>query len=147
MLCPEVWNFAAPSYNLKFSAGNWKSPNAISDSSKKQGFNHSVSVVLPDTLLVPESLIKSLSGNCDYYKVQDFPLTVLLHEEFLNSFIRSGSLTALSIGTRIDCDNCLAITSSGHLVLSLLKEFYEEFGIEGKPSKYCRKKGNSLRYS
>lgn len=51
----------------------------------------------------------------------------------------------LSIDTRIDTDDCLAITPCGKLILSLLKETYQELGLEGKLSHFCKKEEN--RYS
>ncbi|XP_071444117.1 ribonuclease P protein subunit p40-like [Hetaerina americana] len=146
MLCPEVWNFTPPEHSFTFSAGNWKTSDGIKSIAKKYYFNHLVSVVLPDTLIVPQNLIELLSNECGYYRVPKFPLTALIANEFIEAFIKSGQFTALSIGTRVDCDNCIAVTPTGNLIFSLLKEAYEELGLEGKLSNFCRLKKRPTRY-
>lgn len=56
----------------------------------------------------------------------------------------SGELTLLSIKNKIDVDNVIAITPTGHLILSLLRDTYQKLGIEGKPTFFERK--NYSRY-
>ena len=51
----------------------------------------------------------------------------------------SGALSLLSIGVRIDVDDVAAITPNGHLVLNLVRESYQQLGIEGKPTVFERK--------
>lgn len=48
----------------------------------------------------------------------------------------SGELTALSVGTCIDTDDCAAIIPSGHLVLNLTKETFQSLGLEGSQSAF-----------
>lgn len=43
-------------------------------------------------------------------------------------------MSLLTIENRIDVDNSIAITPTGHLILSLLKEDYQKLGLEGKVS-------------
>lgn len=65
-------------------------------------------------------------------------IKLIVHINFvLNYFI--GELTLLSVNRKIDVDNCIAITPTGHLVLSLTVEDYQKFGLEGKPSFFDRK--------
>lgn len=58
--------------------------------------------------------------------------TFLLLETF------SGKVNVLSIENRLDTENLLAISPSGHLILSLVKEDFQQLGIEGKPSFFNR---------
>lgn len=60
----------------------------------------------------------------------------------LNSTVLAGKLTLLSINTRIDCDNTVAITPRGELVLNLDKDTYESLGIDGKVSHFMAKSKN-----
>lgn len=50
-----------------------------------------------------------------------------------------GELTLLTIENKIDLDNSVAITPSGHLILSLLTEDFQKLGLEGKVSFFDRK--------
>lgn len=54
-------------------------------------------------------------------------------------------MTALSINSRIDCDDCVLITPEGVLVLSLIRDTYLRLGVEGKVSHYHGK--TKARYS
>uniref|UniRef100_A0A1B6DCK5 Uncharacterized protein n=2 Tax=Clastoptera arizonana TaxID=38151 RepID=A0A1B6DCK5_9HEMI len=150
MLCPEVWSFKSPSLNFLFKEGVCNEVNNVENFDmpilNKHYFNHSVAVVLPDTVIIPEELNSALSNNCDYYKLNNVSVSNFLDEEFINSFIKSGETTALCIGStsNIDTDDCVAITPCGHLILSLVRETYQELGLEGKPSVISRR--NPSRY-
>lgn len=52
---------------------------------------------------------------------------------FVKNNLLLGELNALSIGTRIDVDECACVTPTGILVLSLSREIYQKLGIEGSP--------------
>ena len=49
-----------------------------------------VSVVLPDTLKVPESLSLSETNDCDYYKITNVKLSEFVAKDFISSFVNSG---------------------------------------------------------
>ncbi|RZC41608.1 Ribonuc P 40 domain containing protein [Asbolus verrucosus] len=144
MLCPEVWNFKAP--ESSFSSQKLK-PNESNHLSTVHSFiyNHLVSVILPDTFKVPESLTEALINDCDYYKLINVKLSEFVASDFINSFVNTGSLYVLSIDSRIDCDNCASITPSGQLILSLNKSSYQSLGLEGAVSHFHAKTGE--RYS
>lgn len=57
---------------------------------------------------------------------------------FKNLYLK-GELYALSLDTRIDSDDCVAITPCGKLHLSLNKETYQCLGLDGKLSYFSRK--------
>lgn len=50
-----------------------------------------------------------------------------------------GELTLLTIRNNIDLDSAVAITPSGHLILSLLIEDFQKLGLEGKVSFFDHK--------
>ncbi|KAK9737656.1 Ribonuclease P 40kDa (Rpp40) subunit [Popillia japonica] len=136
MLCPEVWNFKAPESDFKIE----KSSSPFDSCSKTINnfyFNHLVSLTVPDALNIPKALSNILIEDCDYYKVCKLDVSEFINATFINSFVKSGTLTLLSINTRIDCDNCLVITPSKKLILSLTKESYQASGLEGTVSHFC----------
>ncbi|KAL3280600.1 hypothetical protein HHI36_003832 [Cryptolaemus montrouzieri] len=132
MLCPEVLNFEEP-------ASIFQSQKVEKDSCLKKlnefNFVHSVTVILPDTLKVPNTFGLEIAS-CDYYKISSLNIGELVTDKFLHSFIYSGNFNLLSINTRIDCDNCVAITSTGQLVLNLDKITFQTLGLEGKISHF-----------
>jgi ribonuclease P/MRP protein subunit RPP40 len=143
MLCPEVWNFSSPACNFKFRRGNFNEiKEHCSDVIDLHYFNYLVSVVLPDTINVSEVITNALNEDCDYYKVEDIHVCNLINKEFIEAFVKKGLLTVLSDGTNIDTDDCVAVTPTGHLVLSLNRQTYQELGIDGKPSFFSRLKPN-----
>lgn len=50
-----------------------------------------------------------------------------------------GEINLLTIENRIDLQNSVCVTPTGHLILSLVTEDYEALGIEGKPSSFDHK--------
>lgn len=142
-MCPEVWNFSRPACNFKFRRGNFNEvKEQCTDVIDSHYFNYLVSVVLPDTINVSEVITGSLNEDCEYYKVEDIHVCDLINKEFIEAFVKKGLLTVLSDGTHIDTDDCVALTPTGHLVLSLNRQTYQELGLEGKPSFFSRFKPN-----
>ncbi|XP_050309420.1 ribonuclease P protein subunit p40-like isoform X2 [Anthonomus grandis grandis] len=134
---PEVWSFHEPQSSLRIQEVKPSSDSLRTLESLY--FNHLVTLILPDSLRIPEKLSSLLTDDCEYYKVLKLNLSVLVNPLFINSFVKEGKLSLLSVGTRIDCDNCCAVTPSGQLVLSLTKDTYQRFGLEGKPSHFTSK--------
>lgn len=106
--------------------------------------NLQVSIVLPNIeYTTPLSKLEEfLSVDCDYYKVEDISLDEFISSEFIEKFIKSGALSALSINTRLDLDNCVCITPEGVLVLHLDKVSYQELGLEGTLSHFANQHKN-----
>ena len=46
----------------------------------------------------------------------------------------SGKVHALSYGTSIDSNDCVAILPTGTLILNLTKDTFQELGLEGRAS-------------
>ncbi|KAK5646843.1 hypothetical protein RI129_005307 [Pyrocoelia pectoralis] len=139
MLSPEIWNFKAPDSLVKVEKGNIVNNNCF-NTIQKLHHNHLVSVVLPDTLRVPQNICETLKNDCEYYKISNVGLDELVNINFINAFVRKGIFISLSINERIDCDDCMCITPNGFLLLSLTKETYESLGLEGTPSHYYNTK-------
>lgn len=143
MLCPEVWNFSPPASSFKFKRGSLNEiKTQCTDLINFHYFNHLVSVVFPDSINVSEVITDSLNEDCDYYEVEDIHVSHLISKEFIEAFVKKGHLTILSNGTNIDTDDCVALTPSGHLFLSLNRQTFQELGLEGKPSFFSRSKPN-----
>ncbi|CAH0557493.1 unnamed protein product [Brassicogethes aeneus] len=138
MQCPEVWNFKEPESTFKSQIVD---ANGLSNLNKIKNFyyNHLASIILPDTLRVPKTLTETLNTDCDYYSIKNINLQDLLDCNFLVCFVRSGTLTLLSVNTRIDCDTCVCITPTGHLILNVDKETFQTLGLEGKVSHFHSK--------
>lgn len=143
MLCPEVWNFSPPASSFKFKRGRLNEVKTqCTNLIDFHYFNHLVSVVLPDTINVSEVITDSLNDDCEYYEVEDIHVSHLINKEFIEAFVKKGHLTVLSNGTNIDTDDCVALTPSGHLFLTLNRQTYQELGLEGRPSFFSRSKPN-----
>lgn len=142
MLCPEVWDFDSA---LKNTHIHRKSGNEIlehcEDVISNHHLNHHVSVLISDCESIPEDLSNILKTDCEYYRVH-LPLASLIDKEFIDLFILAGGeVSALSIGTRLDADDCsAALLPSGHFVLSVGGDRFRSLGIEGvatSPDRYA----------
>ncbi|KAK3922390.1 Ribonuclease P protein subunit p40 [Frankliniella fusca] len=132
MLAPEVWAFDPPASCLKVVQGTLESYKEVENVVKSHPANHFVSVVLPDTPQVPQGILEALSSDNEYYKVSEIRAHELVEKEFIDAFVKRGQITALSINSQVDLNNCLSLTPDGHLFLSLTKESYQVLGLEGK---------------
>jgi len=133
---PEVLSFHEP--EPVFRLTEHKSLEQSFKHADQFHFSHLVSVIFPNALVLPMDLVSVLTDDCDYYKVFDLNLGDLLIPSFLSTFVPLGSFTLLSIGTRIDIDDCAAVTPNGLLVLSLTKDTYQNSGLEGKKSHFSK---------
>lgn len=104
-----------------------------------------MSIVIPDIVTVPKDLINTLAVDSDYYKIENLNIGELVETDFINNFVRNGKVTLLSINTKIDVDDCVCLTPTGHLILSLRKTTFEGLGLEGKVSHFANK--TKERYS
>lgn len=48
------------------------------------------SIILPDTLTVPESLKESLIDDCEYYCIKRVPIHELIKKPFIEAFVNKG---------------------------------------------------------
>lgn len=102
-------------------------------------FNHSISVVLPDTVTVPDTLRNCLLEDTDYYRINALRVCDLLSTEFIEAFVKKGEVSLLTIGNKIDLQNSICVTPTGYLLLSLVTEDYQGLGLEGKASSFACK--------
>ncbi|GAA5939458.1 hypothetical protein JCM3775_001718 [Rhodotorula graminis] len=72
---------------------------------------------------------------CVSYMCAAVNLADLLEPAFLNSFVRTGSLTALTLDDS-EGEDVVAIDGRGRLVLSVSKDTYELLGLPGRASAY-----------
>ncbi|XP_076281285.1 ribonuclease P protein subunit p40 isoform X2 [Lasioglossum baleicum] len=138
MLSPEVWNFKPPQHHFSTEKRDFKRTD-VPGIVGSQIFNHSVSLVLPDTVRIPDGLQSCVSEDSDYYRVNGVNVFDLINKEFIEAFVKKGELSLLTIGNKIDLGNAIAITPTGHLILSLLTEDFQMLGLEGKVSFFDRK--------
>ncbi|XP_056642250.1 ribonuclease P protein subunit p40-like [Diorhabda sublineata] len=139
MEIPEVYNFLARDSLLTVEKFEGHLPfNNITINNFH--YNHLVSIITPEEIDI--SKIKSDLETGIYYMIHDLQLQELTNIEFISSFIRNGTLTLLNVDERIDCDNCISITSDGKLYMNLDKDTYQSLGIEGIPSHFTNKLKN-----
>ncbi|XP_015171729.1 PREDICTED: ribonuclease P protein subunit p40-like [Polistes dominula] len=138
MLSPEVWNFKPPQhyFNVEKLDNKKKDVPVII---KKHYFNHVVSLILPQSSNIPDIVTNSISDDSDYYKIKDLHVSELLNKQFIDAFVKKGELTLLAIGNKIDLSNAIAITPSGILIISLIREDFYKLGLEGNASFFDRK--------
>ncbi|XP_020515179.1 ribonuclease P protein subunit p40 [Labrus bergylta] len=99
-------------------------------------FNYKVSVLLPECCSAPPHLDSIFNTFNSFYLIRNLPVYELLDKNFLETAVYQGSVYGVSYRTRIDEDNCVALTPKGHLTLSLDKDSFEILGVEGKPSRF-----------
>ncbi|GAA5909855.1 uncharacterized protein JCM6883_003116 [Sporobolomyces salmoneus] len=102
------------------------------------GWQQKLDVVLPEvgsasSSTLMDKLKQELEMKARYQVVRNVNLADLLEPKFLNSFVRKGSLVALSFEGAQD-DDVVAIDGRGRLVLSVCKSTYELLGLPGRAS-------------
>lgn len=118
-----------------------------------------ITVVLPDVRSIPAELESALADS-DHYLVRNISLQALINRSFIEAFVKRGwwchkmkvkiwiemsllgSFYALSFRTRLDTDDCVAVTPIGTLVLHLNKETYQTLGLDGRVSEFARKRNS-----
>ncbi|KAI4893117.1 hypothetical protein NFI96_020625 [Prochilodus magdalenae] len=103
-------------------------------------FNYEISLLIPECGVLPVEIEEVIRNFSSYYIVRDLPVYTFLEEKWLGTVVKRGGFYALSHKTQIDEDNVFALSSGGHLVLSLDKDTYEQLGLEGRPSLYNHRK-------
>ncbi|XP_072753537.1 ribonuclease P protein subunit p40 [Anoplolepis gracilipes] len=138
MLCPETYDLKPPRHYVFVQKGNFTKTD-IPTMMDSHYFNHSISVVLPDTVTVPDTLRNCLSEDTDYYRIKELRVCDLLNAEFIEAFVKKGEVSILAIEKKIDLQNSICLTPTGHLLLSLVTEDYQALGLEGKASSFDHK--------
>ncbi|XP_055615468.1 ribonuclease P protein subunit p40-like isoform X2 [Toxorhynchites rutilus septentrionalis] len=145
MLCPEVWRFRAPSHEIVQKTGiiDWKhqKKDPIRRGIRSHPFNQMVTVVLPDVKSIPVELETALADS-DHYLLRNISLQAFVARSFIEAFVKRGTFCAVSFRTKLDTDDCVAITPGGILVLHLNKETYQTLGLEGRVSEFGRKRNS-----
>ncbi|XP_015930946.2 ribonuclease P protein subunit p40 isoform X1 [Parasteatoda tepidariorum] len=81
---------------------------------------HSVHLLLSSSeTLVDDFKTILLSDESNYFFAQKVPASSLIHESFIENFVRTGLLCALSQSNNGDVGNLVTITASGKLVVQL----------------------------
>lgn len=101
-------------------------------------FGWQMDVVLPEpqTQSSPslvDHLIQDIERTARHELVRDVNLADLLEPTFLNSFVRKGSLVAISLEAA-EGEDVVAIDGRGRLILSVSKSTYELLGLPGRAS-------------
>ncbi|KAM7399933.1 hypothetical protein PAMA_004560 [Pampus argenteus] len=116
--------------------------NRLIAQAQEHHLNYKVSVLLPECSSAPSHLDEVLKSFSTFYLIKNLPLYELLGKEFLEAAVYQGSVYGLSYRSRIDEENCIALTANGRLSLSLDKDSYELLGVEGKPLRCTHRTSN-----
>ncbi|XP_058444821.1 ribonuclease P protein subunit p40-like isoform X2 [Malaya genurostris] len=143
MLCPEVWRFSAPSHEILQKTGTIdlkkQKKDPIINGIRSHHFNQMITIILPDASSIPATLEATLADS-DHYLVRNLSLDALVARSFIEGFVKRGTFYAVSFRTRLDTEDCVAVTPNGTLVLHLNKETYQTLGLEGRVSQFARKR-------
>ncbi|KAG7154956.1 Ribonuclease P protein subunit p40-like [Homarus americanus] len=133
MLNPEVVKFPAPENFVSYSQHSWH------DSHNDHSWQR-VSLLLPDTPSLPEFLHDSLTTNTEFYLIKNLPVLEFCSPVFLQAFLKTGQLYAVSCKSLLDVDNTAALTPDGQLHLILNKFTYQELSLSGTLSAHILRK-------
>ncbi|RIA99709.1 ribonuclease P 40kDa subunit-domain-containing protein [Glomus cerebriforme] len=97
-------------------------------------FNNHLEIFFP-SIISSEKITNLFSKEFFYYKV-DLPLSWFIERSFIQDYVKSGCVVALSLTEGIDITNVIALDSLGTLILNLTKDTYEELGLDGKPTEF-----------
>ncbi|MBW0526548.1 hypothetical protein O181_066263 [Austropuccinia psidii MF-1] len=82
-----------------------------------------------------DELIKDITNSGTYQFFPHFLITHLLEPDFVQTYLRSGNLIALSISQRAG-DDIFALDGYGKIHLRLNSSTYQRLGLPGRPSKF-----------
>ncbi|CAG8499154.1 10958_t:CDS:2 [Acaulospora colombiana] len=99
-------------------------------------FNHHLELLIPSPISPQQS--KQFSNEILYYKAE-MPLSYFIERSFVQNYVKSGRVIALSLGEGIDVEDVISLDNSGILTLNLTKDAYERLGLSGKPSEFGSK--------
>jgi hypothetical protein len=68
------------------------------------------------------------------YRVECALADLVCNADFLDAYVRTGELTAVSVGTSVDHANTVAILPRGVLLITVDVQTYQTFGLVGRHS-------------
>ncbi|KAK7497717.1 hypothetical protein BaRGS_00011112 [Batillaria attramentaria] len=136
---------SAPSTKLVFEKSNFSHQNNNHENIiKGKYFTYAASIILPFNTSLP-SVLGEIADQQSACLIKSVPLHHLVDKEFVEGFVKRGCLYILSHGTRIDTQDCVALIPTGHLILHVTKDTYQQLGLEGRPSQYASR-GKPSKY-
>ncbi|GAA5928497.1 uncharacterized protein JCM15063_003894 [Sporobolomyces koalae] len=119
---------------------NTRTPSQLRRAIERVPFGWQVQVLVPqhgtgnDPALV-DTIRTDLERSAHCELVRNVNLADLLEPVFLNTYIRTGSLVAISLAAR-EADDVVAIDGRGRLILNVSKGTYELLGLPGRASQH-----------
>lgn len=93
---------------------------------------HTIHLMLPRVIQHNDSVLQILDSETNQYVMtRKIPLTCLLEETFINSFVKKGHLWVQTIEADGNFDNFVSIRPPGTVLLSVTRRFYQKLGIHG----------------
>ncbi|XP_052714304.1 ribonuclease P protein subunit p40-like isoform X1 [Crassostrea angulata] len=96
---------------------------------------HSIGVTMTKMDQLPPSISEACMDEMSFI-VYSLPVHELINSDLLGAFQKKGSLCMLSVGTKLEVNDCVAILPTGQLILHLTKDSYTRLGLDGKPSHF-----------
>ncbi|XP_040174733.1 ribonuclease P protein subunit p40-like [Anopheles arabiensis] len=130
MLCPEIWKFPTPACKIThIEKPNWcqKTCQQRTEILALLQPIRMISVVIPAN---KPNCLRELESNLSVnssllFRVRQLPLIELLKNEFVEAFVKRGTLYAVSTNINLESGGCLVITPQGELEMSLSRETYQ----------------------
>ncbi|VVC28368.1 Ribonuclease P, Rpp40 [Cinara cedri] len=132
MIEPELFNFKPSLKKHIYVKKRW---DKILSDIDGYGLTHSISIVLPDTLFIPDHINNIFSENDHYYLIKNVTLCSLIDPGFITSFVKNGKVYAISLNTNVDVDDCISITNCNLLQMSLTHSSCQYMCLPSKDSK------------
>ncbi|GAA6062096.1 hypothetical protein JCM10212_002346 [Sporobolomyces blumeae] len=117
-----------------------RASNALRRAIERVPFGWQLDVVVPETATsrqaaFAQALRDAVQQEEKTHYAQGVNLADLLEPEFMNAYVRTGSLIALSLEAE-EGDDVVAIDGRGRLILSVSKYTYEVLGLPGRASMF-----------
>ncbi|XP_030021687.1 uncharacterized protein LOC115441168 [Manduca sexta] len=129
MLAPEVWDFPPPKVMCSYKEK--QTYDEVIRALNLNNFYESVIIAIPDEPRVPVFIEEIISGDTDYYRIWNCPLTEFIQSVFIESFVQHGSLHCISSERNCVVQNCFAVTPDGILILHVFDFIYRSLGLDG----------------
>jgi len=132
MIEPELFSFHPPLNKHTYVKKCW---DKLLVDVGEYGLTHSITVVLPDTLFVPDYIGNVFSENDQYYMVKSVTLSSLIDPGFVTSFVKNGKVYAVSLNTHFEIEDRITITNNNLLQMSLIPSSCQNICLPAKDSR------------
>ncbi|GFN74361.1 ribonuclease p protein subunit p40 [Plakobranchus ocellatus] len=131
--------FTSAAFNLTTLV---QTDDKISSAISGHYFNNALTVILPGTNSLPETVSECFADQLAY-QLHGLPVYRLVEVPFIHAFVKNGLIYMLSANTQLDTHDCVAVTPDGWLILHLTKDTYHELGLEATKQTHQQKNSDT----